>query len=342
MATNDDWLAHTAEPALEPALPICDPHHHLWDHRQGTVAPRYLLDEFLQDLASGHNVVSTVFVECGAMFRADGPEELRPVGETEFAAGIAAMSESGRYGPTRVAAGIVGTAYLTRGDPAAAVLDRQIEAAGGRFRGIRQAAAWHASPDVPNHRTEPAPDMYLDPRFRAGFRHLAPRALSFEGWCYHRQIPAFTDLARAFPDTTLVLDHFGGPVGAGPCAGRADEVFAEWRRAIGPLAECPNVYAKLGGIAMEVNGFGWHEREAPPGSEALAEATRRYYEHTIEVFGPERCMFESNFPVEKVSCGYGVLWNSFKRLTAGYSAGERARLFHDTAAQVYRLGPPAG
>ena len=341
MATNDDWLARTVEPTLDPELPICDPHHHLWDFRRDGVAPRYLLDDFLEDLSSGHNIVATVFIECGTMFRADGPEALRPVGETEFANGIAAMSASGQYGPTRIAAGIVATAYLDLGDAVAEVLDRQIAAAGGRFRGIRQGAAWHKSPDVPNHRTEPPPDMYLDSRFREGFRHLAPRGLSFEGWCYHPQIPALTDLARAFPDTAIVLDHFGGPIGIGPFAGRKDEVFDDWRRSIGPLAECPNVFAKLGGIAMVVNGSGWHERDTPPTSEELMQATRRYYEHTIECFGVERCMFESNFPVEKVSCSYNVLWNSFKRLTASYSADERARLFHDTAVRAYHIDPTA-
>ena len=339
MATNDDWLARTVEPTLEPELPICDPHHHLWDFRGDGVAPRYLLDEMLEDVSSGHNIVSTVFIECGAMFKASGPEELRPIGETEFVAGIAAMSESGLYGPTRVAAGIVGTAHLGLGDRVAEVLDRQMAAAGGRFRGIRQGATWDPSPEVRNHRIDPGPDLYLDPGFRDGFRHLAPRGLSFEGWCYHPQIPGLTELARAFSDTTIVLDHFGGPLGVGPYAGRADEVFDDWQRAIGPLAECPNVYAKLGGIAMDINGFGWHEREVPPTSEELMEASRRYYEHTIEIFGVERCMFESNFPVDKLSCSYHVLWNSFKRLTAGWSAAERAYLFHDTAAQVYRLEP---
>ena len=348
MAKNDDWLARTDEPVLEPDLPICDPHHHLWEFREervmapAAVAPRYLLDEVLEDVSSGHNVVSTVFIECGAMFRAGGPEEFRPVGETEFVAGIAAMSESGRYGPTRIAAGIVGTAHLRLGDRVAEVLDRQIAAGGGRFRGIREGASWDASPEVRNGRTEPGPELFLDSRFREGFRHLAPRGLSFEGWCYHPQIPTLTDLARAFPDTTIILDHFGGPLGIGPYAGRGDEVFAAWRRAVGPLAECPNVHAKLGGIAMDINGFGWHEREAPPTSEELMEATRRYYEHTIEIFGVERCMFESNFPVDKLSCSYRVLWNSFKRLTAGWSASERSALFHDTAARVYRLEPDAG
>jgi predicted TIM-barrel fold metal-dependent hydrolase len=252
--------------------------------------------------------------------------------------GIAAMSASGGYGPCRIAAGIVGTAYLWLGDPVAEVLDRQIAAGGGRFRGIRQGGAWDASAQVPNHRTEPGPDMYANPKFREGFRHLAPRQLSFEGWCYHPQIPDLTELARAFPDTVIVLDHFGGPLGIGPYAGRGDEVFEQWKRDIAPLARCENVMAKLGGIAMDVNGFGWHERERPPGSEELMQATRRYYEHTIERFGVERCMFESNFPVDKMSCSYNVLWNSFKRLTEGFSANERAALFHDTATRVYRLG----
>ena len=165
----------------------------------------------------------------------------------------------------------------------------------------------------------------------------APGGSTFEAWCYHPQIPDVTSLARAFPDTTIVLDHFGGPVGIGSYAGRARDVYAEWRAAIAELATCPNVVAKLGGINMEVNGFGWHERPRPPSSQELMEATRPYYEFTIEKFGADRCMFESNFPVDAVSASYTVLWNSFKRLTAGCSAEDKARLFHDTAARVYRL-----
>jgi predicted TIM-barrel fold metal-dependent hydrolase len=295
----------------------------------------------LEDVGSGHNVVSTVFIECGTMFKADGPEHLRPLGETEFVNGIAAMSASGEFGPTRIAAGIVGTANLRLADKAAETLDQQIAHAGGRFRGIRMGATWHPSPEVENHRTNPPPDLYSNADFRNGFRHLAPRGLSFEAWCYHTQLDSLTRLARAFPDTTIVLDHFGGPIGVGPYAGKADEVFVDWKKAIGPLSQCPNVVAKLGGINMVVNGFGWHERPKPPSSEELMRATRRYYEHTIEKFGVGRCMFESNFPVDKVTCGYNVLWNSFKRLTAGYSAAEKAALFHDTAARVYRLAPAA-
>lgn len=336
-STNHDWLALTPEAPLEPDLPICDPHHHLWDFQKGRVAPRYLLDEIVADAGSGHRIVSTVFIECGAMLRAGGPEALRVVGETEFVNGIAAMSASGGYGATRVAAGIVGTADLRLGAAVGAVLDAQIAAGGGRFRGIRRAAAWDADPAVPAHRTQPGPGLFLRDDFRAGFAELAKRRLTFEAWCYHPQIPDVTALARAFPDTTIILNHFGGPLGVGRYAGHADEVFARWRPAITELATCPNVVVKLGGIAMEMNGFGWHEQPKPPGSQTLMEATRRYYETTIELFGARRCMFESNFPVDKASCSYTVLWNSFKRLTARYSAADRAALFHDTAARVYRL-----
>jgi predicted TIM-barrel fold metal-dependent hydrolase len=334
---NQDWLAQTVEAALEPDLPICDPHHHLWDRQPPRVAPRYLLDEILEDAGSGHTIVSTVFIECGAMYRPDGPEALRPVGETEFVNGIAAMSASGLYGTTRVAAGIVGTADLRLGAAVGEVLDAQLAAGGGRFRGIRRAAAWDADPAVPGHRTLPGPGLFARAEFRAGFAQLGPRQLTFEAWCYHPQIPEVTALARAFPGTTIILNHFGGPLGVGVYAGKADDVFAQWRTHLAELATCPNVVAKLGGINMEMNGFGWHEQGRPPGSQALAEATRRYYDFTIEKFGPQRCMFESNFPVDKASCSYTVLWNTFKRLAAGYSAAEKAALFHDTAARVYRL-----
>jgi L-fuconolactonase len=339
-SNNAAWLDLTQEETLEPDLPIIDPHHHLWDARGAHyVQQRYLMDEMAADMNSGHNIVATVFIECGTMFRANGPEHMRCVGETEFVGGIAAMSASGAYGPTRIAKGIVGTAPLRLGDkPAAEALDAQIVAGNGRFRGIRVGATWDASPEVENHRTEPPKGMYADATFRAGFQHLAPRNLTFEAWCYHTQIPGLTELAKAFPDTTIILDHFGGPIGVGPYAGKEDEVFAAWRTNINELAQCPNVMAKLGGLVMPVNGFGWQDQPAPPSSQVLMERTRRYYEHTIDIFGANRCMFESNFPVDKVACSYNVLWNSFKRLTADYSAAEKAALYHDTAARVYPLG----
>ena len=337
-ATNQDWLALGEEDILEPNLPICDPHHHLWDaNPHQPVQPRYLLDEILDDIGSGHNIVSTVFIECGAMFKASGPDPLKPVGETEFVNGIAAMADSGLYGKTRVAAGIVGTVDLRIGAGAGVVLDAHIAAGGGRFRGIRRAIAWDAAPDIRNHRTEPPPGLMLQADYRQGFAELGPRGLTFEAWCYHTQIPEVTDLARAFPDTTIILDHFGGPLGVGPYAGKGDDVFTHWKSMIAELARCHNVVAKLGGINMEINGFGWHERDRPPSSRDLTAATRHYYDHTIAAFGVDRCMFESNFPVDKQSCSYQVIWNTFKRIAAGASAEEKAALFHDTASRVYNL-----
>jgi len=254
---NQDWLATVEEEILEPDLPICDPHHHLWDGASQHIQPRYLLDEILEDVSGGHNIVSTVFIECGAMFKQDGPEHLRPVGETEFVNGIAAMSASGRYGKTRVAAGIIGTVDLRIGALAGKVLDAHIAAGRGRFRGIRRAIAWDAAPEIRNHRTDPPQSVMMQEDYRRGFAELGPRGMTFEAWCYHRQIPEVTDLARAFPDTTIILDHFGGPLGTGPYTGKADEVFATWKPMVTELASCPNVMAKLGGINMDVNGFAW-------------------------------------------------------------------------------------
>ncbi len=326
------WLAQVQEPIVDPDLPICDPHHHLWDHP----GSRYLLDELLADLRSGHNVVSTVFVECASMYRADGPEALRPVGETEFVNGIAAMTASGGYGNIRACAGIVSYADLTLGAAVGEVLDNHM-ALSGRFRGIRHAAGWDADERVRNSHTNPPPGLLLDPSFRAGFAELARRGLSFDAWLYHPQIRELTDLARAFPDVTIVFDHFGGPLGIGPYEGRREEIFSQWQRDVAELAGCPNVYAKLGGVVMPVNGFGYHRRERPPGSDEIVAATGRYYRHAIDSFGVKRCMFESNFPVDKQSCSYHVLWNAFKKMVADASATEKQWLFHDAAATAYRL-----
>lgn len=335
--TNHAWLKTVEEDTLEPDLPICDPHHHLWEFRTERVAQRYLLDEILADVRAGHNVVATVFIECGAMYKRSGPEHLRAVGETEFANGIAAMSASGLYGDCQVAAGIVGNANLKLGSAVGEVLDAHIAAGGGRFRGIRHQAAFDADQAIPRGRGAPAQHEYLAPTFREGFAQLAPRGLTFEGWCYHHQIADLTALARAFPDTTIIVNHFGGPLGVGAHAGKREDIYRVWKQDFAALAQCENVVAKLGGINMEINGFDWHLQPSPPNSETLMQATRGFYEHAIEVFGAHRCMFESNFPVDMVSCSYNVLWNSFKRLSKNYSPSERAALFHDTAARIYRL-----
>ena len=329
---RQDWLAQVKEAVLEPELPICDPHHHLWDHP----GRRYLLNELLSDTASGHRIVSTVFVECMSMYRAEGPEATRPVGETEFVNGVAAMSASGGYGSTRVAAGIVSFADLTLGERVGPVLDAHL-AASPRFRGVRHAAGWDASDQVRNSHTQPPPGLLGEPRFREGFAELGRRGLTFDAWLYHPQLPELTSLARAFPSTTIVLDHLGGPLGIGPYEGRRGEIFVEWKRFIRELATCPNVVAKLGGLVMPINGLGFHRRDRPATSADLLGATRDWYLHAIDCFGPARAMFESNFPVDKASCSYHVLWNAFKRLTADLSPAEKAALFHDTAARVYRL-----
>ena len=330
---RDAWLAQVTEEVLEPDLPICDPHHHLWDYP----GSRYLLDELLADIGSGHNVTSTVFMECGSMYRADGPEALKPVGETEFVNGIAAMSASGGYGHARACAAIVGYADLNLGPAVGDVLDAHA-AASPRFRGIRHAAGWDASDEVRNSHTAPAQGMLKSSTFRAGFAELGKRGMTFDGWLYHPQIPDLTDLARAFPDQPIIFDHFGGPLGIGPYAGKRAEIFEYWKGAVSDLAECRNVVAKLGGLVMAINGFGFHKRERPATSDELAAATRDYHLHMIDCFGTDRCMFESNFPVDKVSCSYRVLYNAFKKIAAGFSATEKAAVFHDTAVRVYQVG----
>ncbi|SDB71139.1 amidohydrolase family protein [Belnapia rosea] len=331
---REDWLARHAEEPLDPALPIVDPHHHLWD-RPGW---RYLLPELLADTGQGHTIIATVFVQCRAMHRADGPEAMQPIGETEFANGVAAMSASGLYGPIRACAGIVSHANLTLGAAVRPVLEAHIAAGNGRFRGIRHITSWDADESLitPGYAT-PGDILYRE-EFRAGFAQLAPLGLSFDAWLYHPQIPDLTALARAFPETPIVLDHVGGPLGIKAYAGKRDAVFAEWRAAMAELATCPNVSVKLGGLGMRINGFGFEERVEPPDSDTLAAAWKPYINSTIELFGAARCMFESNFPVDKGSYSYGVFWNACKKLAAGASAEERHALFSGTASRFYRLG----
>src|ERR1700704_414034 len=329
---REDWLARGKEKIIDPQRPIVDPHHHLWD-RGGQ---RYLIEEMASDIASGHNIVATVYVDCRSMYRADGPEAFRPVGEVEFANGIAAMSASGGYGPAAICAGIVSHVNLLLGEAARPVLEAEIAAGNGRFRGIRHSSPWDADPDVGIYATRPK-GLLLDPTFRKGFACLAPLGLSFDAWLFHPQIGELTDLARAFPDTRIVLDHCGGPIGIGRYANRRDEIFPVWKASILEIAECRNVVVKLGGLAMCLLGYDFHLRPKPPSSEQAAAAWRPYIETCIEAFGPDRCMFESNFPPDKGQCSYQVIFNAFKRLSAQYSEAEKTALFSKTAIDVYRL-----
>ncbi len=333
LPVRDAWLARRTETILEPDLPIVDPHHHLWDRPDWL----YMLADLLADTNSGHNIVGTVFVQCRSMHRASGPEAFKPVGETEFVNGVAAMSASGGYGPAKICAGIVGHADLRSGADTWAVLEAHIRAGGDRFKGIRHITAYDPDPALMNPAYAPPPRLMYDETFRKGFACLAPLKLSFDAWLYHPQIGDVTDLARAFPETAICLNHVGGPLGTGAYRGKRAEVFAEWSRSIRTLAACPNVSVKLGGMAMAINGWDFHTKAEPPSSAELAAAWKPYVETCIEAFGASRCMFESNFPVDKGSYGYVPFWNACKILAKDASAAEKTDLFSGTATRFYRL-----
>ncbi len=333
---RQDWLDRRKEPILEPELPIVDPHHHLWQ-RPGW---RYLFDDLLVDTNSGHNIVATVFVQATSMYRTQGPVEMRPVGEMEFVNGIAAMSASGIYGKTKICAGLVGHADLTLGGRVEPVLAALARAGGDRFRGIRHITAWDESV-APNPNYPAPPHLLADKTFREGFRVLGRLGLSFDAWLYHPQIDDVANLAAAFPDTGIVLNHAGGPLGIGAYRGKHDEVFSRWKASITSLAAHPKVYVKVGGLGMNTAGFGFNEQAEPPSSETLAAAFRPYVETCIEAFGASRSMFESNFPVDKVAYSYPVFWNACKLLAKGASNSEKADLFALTASRFYRLNATA-
>jgi len=328
-----EWLALTTEAILEPELPIVDPHHHLWD-RQGS---RYLIHDLYADLNSGHNVTETVFIQNRAMLRADGPPEFAPVGEVEFANGAAAFGASGLYGGARACAGIVAGADLTLGDRLEPVLEAMQRTAGERLRGVRNAVAWHESPQVQSSTTSPPRGLLSDAAFRRGVAILARFGLSLDIWAYHTQLDEVYALARATPGVRVVVDHFGGPVGTGPHAADMTATVADWSTGMARLASLPNVMVKLGGGGVPVLGFGFDREAVPPASVQLAEAWSTYFNVCVDLFGCERCMFESNFPVDKGMFSYHVLWNAFKRLAAGASVAEKTALFSGTARRAYRL-----
>lgn len=343
------------EAILDPELPIIDPHHHLWDLKPllasrapgehpfsdiYTQSPQYLFEHLLADTQSGHNIVSTVFMECSAFYNADAPDELKPAGEVEYVNGVAARSASGLYGNFRACAGIVGHANLLLGDKVAPVLEALIAAGNGRFRGIRHSASYDADTRVLGPLVRAPAKLYRDPVFRQGFAHLAHHGLSFDAWIIEPQIPDVTDLARAFPETPIVLDHVGTPLGLGQYAGTHDERFPIWKQSMKELASCPNAFVKLGGLAMPFCGFPGMGPDHRPDSETLAKHWQPYIETSIELFGPERAMFESNFPVDRWGAEFSTLWNAFKRIAQGASDDEKRHLFSASAANFYRLKQP--
>ena len=325
-----DWLALVREDALEPTLPIIDPHHHLWE-----LNGSYLLDELLADLDSGHRIAGTVYSQCGYAYNLAAPLALRPVGETAFVVRVAREARQ-RNIATAVCAGIVAYADMTLGDDVRPVLEAHALAGDGRLRGIRHITALHAGFNASLLGRPPA-NLMAEPSFRRGLAQLQSMNLAFDAWLYHTQIGELVDLARAMPELPIVLNHLGGPIGIGPYTGRRDESRREWLKALGALAQFPNVHLKLGGLSMTLIGFDFHQQPRPPTSTQLAEAWRPYIEPAIELFGARRCMFESNFPVDSAMCSYGVLWNAFKRITAKASADDKTWLYAGTADRFYRL-----
>jgi len=323
-----EWLARHAEAAIDPDRPIIDAHHHLWD----VTHPRYLADELLADVGGGHKIVATVFIEAEAMYRADGPDELKPVGEVEFANGVAAMSASGLYGPTRLCAAIIGHVNLLLGAAVEPVLDAMVRAGGGRFRGVR-----HSSTHDKEVKMRWPPGLLREPSFQEGFARLQARGFAFDAWMYHPQLPDLIALMERFPEAKVVVNHAGGRIGIGRHAAAEAEAIGGWQRDMARLAAFPNVFAKLGGLGMALAGHALHERVDPPSSDVLAEAWRPVIATCIGLFGAERCMFESNFPVDKASCAYTVLWNAFKKSGQEHTKSERSSLFLGSAARFYGI-----
>lgn len=335
MTQHQQWLDQVIEEVIDPVRPIIDPHHHLWRR-----SPLYELDELWADTRSGHNIIGTVFVECGAEYRKDAPRPLRPLGETEYVAAIAALARQNSCQGQPPIRGLVCHADLLLGTEVVDVIDAHRELAPDLLRGLRYSTAYYPDPPAVDRYAGRKEGVMMDKKFREGFACLAPQGLSFDAWLLHPQIRELIDLAQEFPETTIVFDHFGGPLGIGPYENKQAEVFVPWKRDVAELAKNPNVVAKLGGLAMAINGWGWDQRDHPASSDEIVAAHRDYYLHTIDCFGPQRCMFESNFPVDKESVSYGVLWNAFKKIAIGFSESEKNDLFFGTANRVYRLVEP--
>jgi L-fuconolactonase len=326
-----DWLNQVQEVAVDPHRRIVDAHHHLWDRGGST----YLAAELRADTTATHNVTDTVFVECMSRYRREGPEQLRPAGEIEFVAAQAA--DALRLGGPNIGA-VVGFADLSLGEAVEEVLIEHEQAGQGLFRGIRHATAWSASDQIENAHTRPSESLLADPTFRAGLAVLAARGHSFDAWLFHPQIAELTSVARACPELTIILNHLGAPLAIGPYAGQKDAVRGEWQAALADLATCPNVILKLGGVGMDSYfTTGWHNRVLPPTSDEVAEFWRVDVCWCIDTFGPDRCMFESNFPVDRQTCSYPVLWNSFQKMVSTYDDQEQDELFSRTALRVYRI-----
>ena len=336
--SQQEWLAQTSEQIIDPEQRIIDPHHHLWpgvstDSSENT--NQYLLEDLWADTGSGHNVTNTVFIDCSQCYWNSTDQAINPVGETEFVKKIADVSKTDPKQAT--ISGIVGHVDMLLGFEAERVLEKHLEIGQELFKGIRHAGGWDSHPNVRNSHHNACEGLYLLPNFLNGLQTLAKLGFVFEAWQYHHQIPQITELAKQNPDLVIILNHFSGPLGIGPYENKQAEIFSQWQKDLKELSQHENVFAKLGGLAMPVNGFGFHIQDKPPTSDEFILKQKAYYETTLEYFTPARCMFESNFPVDKASISYSVLWNAFKKLATSYSASEKDQLFYKTASKVYQI-----
>ena len=329
------------EEPIDPDIPIVDSHHHLFDEDDGLLAKicdrsRFLVGEYADYVSDGHNVVASIVVEGHTRYRADGPERLRVVGETEFLNDQGAIGASGLRHGVRVAAGIIGGTDLRQGDAVREVLEAHLAVAPNRFKGIRQHALWDADPTIFGDMFDHAAHLYLEDAFRDGFRHLAPLGLSFDALVLAPQLADVAALARSFPETSIVLNHLGHPLGIGAHAGKLEEEYPAWQKDMNDIASCQNVTVKMGGLGSFASGSPTFRADPPASSEVLAAEWRPYAEHTVELFGADRVMFETNVPTDG-SGPFNTVCNAYKRIVAGCSEDERRQIFAGTAASVYRL-----
>jgi len=329
-----DWLAQVKEEIINPELPIIDPHHHLWngDNQLAGSFP-YLIENLSEDTNSGHNIVGTIFMECSQGYYSDGEEKYKPVGETEFVINL--IKDSEKLSKSTNIIGIIGFADLMLGHEVKDVLNTHLSKGEGLFRGIRHAAGWDKNKEIHNSHSNPIENIYHNKSFMKGAEELINLSLTFDAWHYHHQINDLSIFAKKYPELTIIHDHFGGPLGVGPYEGKKEEIFKKWKDDISLLSESKNVYAKLGGLAMPVNGWNFHKQNKPASSDQIVDMHHEYYLHTINCFGVERCMFESNFPVDRRSVSYHVIWNAFKKMVLGYSNEDKKKLFFKNAKDVY-------
>lgn len=323
---REDWLALGHEDVLAPEQPILDAHHHLWDRPEG----RYAAGEFQRDVAQGHDIRASIFVQCRTGYRENGPVGFQPVGEVET---ILKWCQEYPSHPV----GIIAFADLQLGDAVCPVLDALAAAGKGKVCGIRNTTAYHPHPMIRSN-PRPTPEGLLrSDAFKAGARVLAEKGLCLDIWAYQTQLADVCALAQAVPDLTIIVNHCGGPLGVGPYRRDDPRTFHEWRTALGRVAELPNTHIKIGGFGLTVMGYAYARHPFPPHSKALAADWAPYFETCTELFGIKRALFESNFPVDKGQFSYRALWNAFKRLSAELDDDARNDLFWRNAASCYRI-----